>query len=74
MPINHPHSTCFPHAQEMYALTNTHTHIYTETQTLHFKLQISIEASSRRLPHCSILRDENSRTYDFVNIFTGYKL
>ena len=86
MPINHPHSTCFPHAQEIYSLTHTHTHTQThthtyihtnththkhrQTQTLHLKLQISIEASFRRLPHCSILRDENSHDLEHMTSLT----
>ena len=37
---------------------------------IHFKLQIQIEASSRRLPHCSILRDENSHDLEHMTSLT----
>ena len=51
--------------------TDTHTYKHRQTQTLHFKLQISIEASSRRLPHhCSILRDENSHDLEHMTSIT----
>ena len=50
--------------------THAHTYKHRQTQTLHFRLQISIEASSRRLPHCSILRDENSHDLEHMTSLT----